>query len=382
MVGQTLVIRYPKINHTVCKMETLEDISKEYGVSKKILLQNNPQLGGWGELDVGQQLVISYLEEPSQEIYATAYAYPFIDKGLLHQTLPYLTTITPFTHSFTHDGTVKTLNDGYIQWAAEKIGVGAVFHLASVNPDGAFSTALSNAILGHPTAQESLISQIMEQVKDKGYVGVDVDFELIDPSLAEEYVTFLAKLKKAMGDLPLTVAVAPKISAQQTGIFYQGHLYGEIGKVADKVLLMTYEWGYPQGEPMAIAPVTGVRQVLDYAVTEIPPEKLLLGIPTYGYNWKIPRKMGEDAVSVTCPQAVALARDFGAEIFYDETLQAPYFHYTDEQEQAHTVWFEDARSIQAKLDLVQEYALQGVGYWNLDRPFPENWMVLSANYRL
>lgn len=381
VVGQTIVIRYPELCHTVQQGETLAVIAEKYGTCVKQLLENNPQLHGFLEIDVGQQLVIAYKQQGETPIYATAYAYPFIDKNLLHSTLPSLTTVTPFTHSFTLDGTLSSLNDGYIQWAGEKIGVGAVFHLASVNLDGAFSTALSNAILTNPEAQEKLISEICAEVEEKHYVGVDVDFELIDPNLAKAYPQFLEKLKEKIGDIPLTVAVAPKISEGQKGIFYQGHLYREIGKVADKVLLMTYEWGYPQGEPMAISPISGVRQVLNYAVTEIAPEKLLLGIPTYGYNWKIPRVMGVDAVSVTCPEAVALAREFRAEIFFDEGAMSPYFYYTDKEKQAHTVWFEDARSIEAKLKLVSEYGLQGVGYWNLDRSFPQNWLVLNSMYQ-
>ncbi len=378
VVGQTIVIQYPEVQHTVAPGETFQSISTFYQVSGRTLLKNNPQLEGLPEVHVGQQLVISYKDQGAKPLYVTGYAYPFIDKNLLHQVLPYVSTVTPFTHCFNMNGELSTLNDGYIRWAAEKIGVGVVFHLASVNPDGAFSTALSNAVLSSETVQDRLITEIKKELENKKYGAVDVDFELIDPNLAKEYVEFLKKLKKTIGKMPLTVAVAPKISDQQRGVFYEGHLYKEIGEVADFVLLMTYEWGYPQGEPMAIAPVPGVRQVLDYAVSKIPAKKLVLGMPTYGYNWKVPKKMGIDAVSLTCPEAVELARTYSAEICFDEVQQAPYFHYTDETGQAHSVWFEDARSVGAKLKLVEEYDLKGVGYWNLDRPFPENWLVLDS----
>lgn len=380
VVGQTIVIRYPKITHTVQQGETLYTISKEYNTNIKSLLENNPKLEGFETIYLGQQLVISYKDQGTTPLYATAYAYPFIDKNLLHQTLPSLSTVTPFTHRFNLKGDLSTLNDGYIQWAAEKIDVPTVFHLASVNPDGAFSTALSNAILSTPEIQTHLISQIKNTIQTKKYKGIDIDFELIDPNLAKAYVAFLQKIKDTFPNLPLTVAVAPKISDEQKGIFYQGHLYDAIGTVADKVLLMTYEWGYPQGEPMAISPIYGVRQVVEYALSKIPKEKLLLGIPTYGYNWTLPRKIGEDATSLTCPEAVSLARDYGAEIHFDQTAQAPYFHYTDESEKSHTVWFEDALSIQAKLNLLKEYDLHGVGYWNLDRPFPQNWLILNSMF--
>lgn len=381
VVGQTLVIRYPKLYHTVQIGDTLQEIAKKYDTTVKELLENNPKLGGWEDLQAGQQLVIFYKETAEFPIYATAYAYTNIDRKLLHQTLPYLTTVTPFTHRFNMEGELSTLNDGYLQWSGEKVGVGAVFHLASVNPDGAFSTALSNAVLSSEELQEKLIGQIEDTLKKKAYVGVDVDFELIDPNLAKAYVAFLSKLKNRMGELPLTVAVAPKTSSEQRGIFYEGHLYNAIGEVADKVLLMTYEWGYAQGEPMAISPIYGVRQVLDYAITEIPREKLLMGINTYGYDWKIPKKLDESAKSISCPQGVTLARDYGAEIFFDQEAQAPYFHYTEKDGQKHSVWFEDARSIQGKLNLVKEYGISGVGYWNLDRPFPQNWILLQSNYK-
>ena len=146
---------------------------------------------------------------------------------------------------------------------------------------------------------------------------------------------------------------------------------------------MTYEWGYTYGPPMAVAPLPNVRRVVEYALTEIPAEKLWLGVPLYGYDWPLPFVQGRTRAQSLSPQeAVALAVRYGAEIQYDQQSQAPWFRYTDEYGGGHEVWFEDARSIQAKLALVPEYGLDGVGYWNLNRPFPQNWRVLNALYRI
>jgi len=132
---------------------------------------------------------------------------------------------------------------------------------------------------------------------------------------------------------------------------------------------------------MAVAPLPQVRAVLDYAVTEIAPARIFLGVPLYGYDWPLPFVQGDTrAQSISPVQAVEQAVRVGAEIFYDETAQAPYYTYTDPAGREHIVWFEDARSIEAKLRLVDEYGLQGVGYWSLMRPFPQNWAVLSALY--
>ena len=134
---------------------------------------------------------------------------------------------------------------------------------------------------------------------------------------------------------------------------------------------------------MAVAPLPNVRQVVEYALTEIPAEKIWLGMPNYGYDWPLPFVKGQTkATSISSQQAVALARRYGAEIQYDEMAQSPWFRYTDGSGVLHEVWFEDARSVQAKLALIPEYGLIGAGYWNLMRPFPQNWRVLSTLYQL
>lgn len=141
----------------------------------------------------------------------------------------------------------------------------------------------------------------------------------------------------------------------------------------------SYEWGYAYGPPMAVAPLGQVRAVLDYALTAVAPEKIFMGIPLYGYDWPLPFVSGETrAESLSPVQAVERALRHDIAIQYDAAAQAPYYHYTDHGGREHAVWFEDARSIEAKLRLADEYHLQGVGYWNLTRPFPQNWAVLAS----
>jgi spore germination protein len=148
----------------------------------------------------------------------------------------------------------------------------------------------------------------------------------------------------------------------------------------DHVILMTYEWGYTYGPPMAVAPVNEVRRVLGYAVTAIPPEKILMGMPNYGYDWNLPYRQGTAARTVTNTGAAELALREGAPIRYDTTSQAPYFRYTDDAGTQHVVWFDDPRSIRARLRLVSEYGLGGVSYWTVNRFFPQNWLILSSMY--
>lgn len=81
-------------------------------------------------------------------------------------------------------------------------------------------------------------------------------------------------------------------------------------------------------------------------------------------------------------EAVQLAVQYGASIQFDERAASPFFYFTDEEARSNVVWFEDARSIQAKLRLNAEFDLYGISYWNLMRPFAGNWLVLVGMTRI
>ena len=129
---------------------------------------------------------------------------------------------------------------------------------------------------------------------------------------------------------------------------------------------------------MAVAPINNVRKVVDYALKRIEPEKIFLGIPNYGYDWTLPYVKGESrARSISNVEAVRIAAENNAEIQYDSAAQSPWFRYYDGNGVQHEVWFEDVRSIQQKFGLVSENGLRGAGYWNLMRPFQQNWSLLN-----
>lgn len=107
-----------------------------------------------------------------------------------------------------------------------------------------------------------------------------------------------------------------------------------------------------------------------------------MGIPNYGYDWTLPYVRGSSATPVSNTGAVNLARQNNAAIQYDLTAQSPFFNYYDENRSQHIVWFEDARSIEAKLRLVNEFNLAGVSYWTIGRYFPQNWLILNSLYNV
>ena len=211
---------------------------------------------------------------------------------------------------------------------------------------------------------------------------MDIDFEYI---LAEDriaFADFVQDVRIAINQLgyPVTVALAPKTSDNQPGLLYEGKDYALLGEAADEVLLMTYEWGYTYSEPMAVAPINNVRRVVEYALTRIPHEKINLGIPNYGYDWPLPYEKGVTrATTIGNIEAITIAANNGAEIQFDETAMSPFFTYTNNGI-AHEVWFEDVRSMQTKFNLVEEYDLHGMGYWQIMRLFRANWLLLADRF--
>ena len=141
------------------------------------------------------------------------------------------------------------------------------------------------------------------------------------------------------------------------------------GELADRVVVMAYEWGHRGGPPAPVAPLNHIREVLRYAVQEIPREKLLLGIPLYGYDWTLPHVPGSGrARRLGLAEALALAAREGADITYDAEYESPSFRYQDDVGCDHVVWLEDERSLTAKLDLVRAMGLRGVSFWRLPDP--------------
>ncbi len=382
-VGQSLLILSPVQTHTVMRGDTVFSVCSRYGITQNDLFRKNPSLcGGYVPLSVGQTLVIEFAEKPDDEMFSYAYAYTFIEERILRQTLPYLSALAPFTYGFTSDGTLLSLPDSKLLSACNDYGTMPLMHLSTLTENGGFSNELASELFASEEAQNNLISEIITEMTEKGYGGLDIDFEFVFAYDAESYADFIAKARAALAPYGYTVyaALAPKTSASQPGLLYEGHLYDKIGAAADKVFLMTYEWGYTYGPPMAVAPINAVRRVLDYAVTEIPPEKIIMGIPNYGYDWTLPYKSGETrAKLISNEEAVRIAIQNNAEIRFDETAQSPYFNYYSGDAQ-HEVWFEDPRSIEAKLSLPKEYGFFGVGYWNAMRPFNSNWLILSQIY--
>lgn len=371
--------------YVVKQGDSVDSIAKSYNISAETILWDN-QIEYPYRLAVGQALYISdgNTVEGRKLLYTSGYAYPFINEEVLEETLPYLDGLKVFSYGFTLEGELvpPMSDDAWMIERAQQWGTRPILTLTPLGEDGHFNNNLVSALVRSHELQQRIIWELGRTMQDKGFGGLDIDFEYVLADDREGFAAFVDLTTRVMNlfGYPVTVALAPKTSAEQRGLLYEGIDYALLGAAANRAMLMTYEWGYSQGPPMAVAPINMVRRVVDYAVTAIPREKLSLGIPNYGYDWALPYERGVTrAKTINNHQAVQLAIDFGVDIRFDETAMSPYFRYWQYGVQ-HEVWFEDVRSMKAKFDLIKEYGLSGAGYWQLMSLFRANWLMLNEMF--
>lgn len=385
VVGQALVIPIVGQYYVVQSGDSLFSIAEQFQMSVEALARTN-QISFTQTLPVGLRMYIPPL--PKQAITSFGYIEPLGETVSAHlentarMTSPLLTFLALFSYRVNRDGSLSPppLNQ-LLEIALENQ---TATSLVVSNLEGpSFNAELVDIILTVQAVQNKLIDDIINIATTNGFRDVHFDFEFIPSDDREAYNTFLRKIQPrlAQAGLLLSTALAPKISSTQSGSLYEAHDYATHGEIVDFSVLMTYEWGYSAGPPLPVSPIYEVEKVLQYALTVMPADKILMGQNLYGYDWTLPFVQGESVARAISPQqALQIAWDHHAEINYDETAQAPFFEYVDQDGNDHIVWFEDARSIQAKFNLIKRYGLLGIAYWKLGLSFPQNWLLLEDNF--
>lgn len=385
VVGQTLVIPIEGSYYWVQPGDDLFSIAQSFGISYQELEQSN-------EISIDQILPIGLMlyipQTPKREAEINAYVEPLGGTVTLEleqatrQAAPFLTYLAPFNYRIQRDGTLQELPLNNFPDIAQDNNATLMLVVTNLE-EGQFSADLGRIILTDKEVQNRLLDNIIATAEEYNFDDIHFDLEFLPPELTEDYNNFLRKAKIILSSegLLMSTALAPKTSATQLGAWYEAHDYKAHGEIADFVVIMTYEWGYSGGPPMAVSPIGPVREVIEYALTEMPASKIIMGQNLYGYDWTLPYVPGGPYARAVSPQrAIEIAAENNVQIRYDYTSQAPYFEYTDIDGKQHIVWFEDARSIQAKFNLIKELNLRGVSYWKLGLSFPQNWLLIEENF--
>ena len=231
------------------------------------------------------------------------------------------------------------------------------------------------ALITSPERRRNHIRNIVDEVLAHNYDGIDIDYEALDSSLRQPYTLFITELGAALHEQNklLTIAVHAKTSDYGGLGGFQDWVV--LGKVVDRLRIMTYDYSWRGSSPGPIAPIYWVSDVMTYAKTVVDPAKVVVGVPFYGYNWP---SGGGRAVAQTWDAINYLIQNLGLSVNLQESnvrgpVQENWITYNGRQ-----AWFATSRSLDAKIVLVQQLDLAGIAIWRLGGEDPENWTVIRS----
>lgn len=226
-------------------------------------------------------------------------------------------------------------------------------------------------LLSSPKNRANLIGNLLDRVKKDNYDGVDIDFEFINPTDAPYFTLFLQELKTALGpEKQLSVAVFARTASDKWPTPYE---YKKIGNIADLVIVMAYDYSYKTSAPGPVAPLWWVENVVDYMTANIAREKILLGMPTYGYDWA----PGVSAVTITAPRLAQLKQTYKLSESFDQKSFSPYYTYWDKNGKQHQIWMENKASLNAKYELAVKNDLAGISFWRIGNGFTDLYKIIE-----
>ena len=353
--------------------DSLVSVARRCGLSCRELAHING-LGDPHRLTPGLALAVPGSDDiPRKSLEISASPELSVPGSVLSQLLPELSYICPFSLVPQPDGTLPPSEDSRLVEQAAQAGVPSFLTLANLDENGSYSAALAHTLLGAEETRRALLDNILCALKLGFYSGVHLSFCYLHPFDRDNYNAFLQLAAPALhaGGWYLSTALAPREDDSERSLLCSAHDYAAHGSFADRVLLLAYDWGYAYSAPQAVSPINRIRAVLDYAAGKLPLGKLSLAVSGQGYSWTLTWRLGDRASQLPHSAAMNLAISKRAEVRLDALSQNSTFTYTDNGKRRHVVWFEDVRSMEAKLRLIEDYGLAGLhfaGVNRLDRP--------------
>lgn len=237
-----------------------------------------------------------------------------------------------------------------------------------------FSSRTMHAVFTNIISRARLSRQIVEALDSCKYVqGINLDFEGMRAEDRYSYNNFLIEIStrlKAKGYL-CTIDVPAKSRENLTSSWNGWCDYAEIGRYCDIVMIMTYDEHEGSSGPGPISSVQMCDRTLAYATSVMPKEKVYLGLPFYGYDW--PQKGKGGVTSPRYEKTMQQVKDKSILVNWDREAKCPWYTYSDDNGNTRTCYYEDARSIAAKLEIGRRHDVGGVCIWSLGGEDPKIW---------
>lgn len=279
----------------------------------------------------------------------------------------WLTAAAPWWYAPTPDGDVVEQHTPYTdtgERTVERIRATGVRLMPAIanHRDGRWDFEVVPRLIADADTRRRHVDALVALVEERDYDGITIDYELLGADDRNNFTAFVTALGDALhaADRRLAVALHAQDSDAGAGPHNQAQDYAAIGAAADEIHLMTYDQHYDESEPGPVAPLPWVVDVVAYAKRLIPSEKLILGIGLFGYDWG-GGEIADDLQLTQVQQRIAMT---GVQPRFDPVAASPRLRYRRDGIE-HEIWYENARSVAAKLALVERESLGGAFFWRL-----------------
>lgn len=231
----------------------------------------------------------------------------------------------------------------------------------------------SEILFSQTSVRKRLIAGLMEDVKQYGLDGINLDIEGIKPEAGPHYVQFIRELSVSCRKEGVILSVDNYVPAGYNSFYNRA----EQGRVADYVIVMGYDEHYAGGEAGSVASYSYVQEGIQNTIEEVPHEKVINAVPFYTRVWTI-----KDDKTTSSALGIAGAQKWieenGVELFWQEDM-GQYYGELSTEEGLKQIWMEEERSLGLKMDLIEKYQLAGVGCWKLGFEPASIWDVVKVN---
>jgi len=242
-----------------------------------------------------------------------------------------------------------------------------------------FDPDIPSSILSSNTTLTKHVNAIVALCINRKFDGIDLDWEALHPADKDRFSSFVTSLANRLHQKNkiLSIAIHAKTSEPGDWDGPKAEDWVALGKAVDEFKVMTYDFSGPFSKPGPIAPPNWINAVLNHAEALVDPSKIMMGLPFYGYDWS-----NSSADGIYWTQANSLISKYSP-VLKRSASKEPTFRYTDGSGVPHVVFFQDRKSIEAKLNvLLQKHpSIRGVAIWVMGDEDPAFWDQIDLQLR-
>ncbi|MFW6306368.1 MAG: glycosyl hydrolase family 18 protein [Bacillota bacterium] len=231
---------------------------------------------------------------------------------------------------------------------------------------------VSNELIANKKSTDYFVKELIPYLHKEGYGEICIDIEGVNYQKKKEFTEFIEYVTDVFhqAEIRVSTAIPAKSENNQDSTWSGAYDYSSLGEIVDQIIIMAYDFHWPGGPPGPIAPLPWIKDVIDYAIMEIPMGKICFGLGLYAYDWPI--NSDNHAKGLVYKQVKHLLEKYNSRIEWDQDSETPYFTYNEENIK-HEVWLENARSIAKKIEAINDYNLKSAVFWRLGQGDPAIW---------